>query len=126
MSILRTNFNKLKKVIPNLDNPPDHIKSIVEGYMDLNFDLCSTSKQGIVIALSHYYKHPSGDMIADPDMTMLVNIAKRTVEAITYQDIYFYNDVYASGTKDVKLADQLNQFLATWLTNLIEQGHVLK
>lgn len=29
----------------------------------------------LVIALSHYHKHSSGDMIPDPDMTMVVYFA---------------------------------------------------
>ena len=125
MFIYNNNFNKLQKIIPNLSQLPDYLKSTVPGYMDLNLDVLSREQDKLVIALSHYYKHPSGDMIPDPDMTMEVHLVNETVEALTYQDIYFYNDVYANGSKDMKTSVDLNRFLSTWLTNLIEQGHVL-
>jgi len=126
MFIYNNNFNKLQKIILNLNDIPESSKSKVTGYMDLNLDVLNREQDKLVIALSHYYKHPSGDMIPDPDMTMEVHLANETVEALTYQDIYFYNDVYANGSKDMKVSVDLNRFLSTWLNNLIEQGHILK
>ncbi len=60
--------------------------------MDLNLDLLEQTSDNTIIALSHYYKHPSGDMIADPDMTIRVNLPDKTAEALTYQDIYRYDE----------------------------------
>ena len=45
--------------------------------MDLHLD-CLEKNGGVYkIALSHYYKHPSGDL--DLDMTMLVDTVAKTV-----------------------------------------------
>ena len=38
-------------------------------------------------ALSHYYKHPSGDLIPAPSMTLQVLKDAQTAEALTYQDM---------------------------------------
>ena len=52
----------------DLNAIPEAKKSQVSGFMDLNLDRLSRDGSVTVIALSHYYKHPSGDMIPDPDM----------------------------------------------------------
>ncbi len=77
----------LQKLIPSLPTIPTYAKSSVSGYMDLNLDLLEQTSDNTIIALSHYYKHPSGDMIPDPDMTIRVNLSDQTAEALTYQDI---------------------------------------
>jgi len=76
-----------------------------------------------MIALSHYYKHESGDMIADPDMEILVNFEQNTATARTYQDCFGYQDVRSSGEVDADLEHSLNEFLVIWLGNNISYGH---
>ncbi len=93
--------------------------------MDLHFDRLEKNGGVFKIALSHYYKHPSGDMIPDPDMTMQIDTVAQTVEALTYQDIYRYDEVYPDGEVDQPVRKSLNTFLAHWLQNCIDQGHRL-
>ena len=52
-------FHKLLDVVPDLLTIEDAGKSKVEGYMDLGLDVLFRSPEKLVIALSHYYKHPS-------------------------------------------------------------------
>ena len=63
--------------------------------MDFNLDILQRKGDVLRIAISHYYKHPSGDMIADPDMEVRVNRKTETAEALTYQDTYGYQEVYS-------------------------------
>lgn len=123
MSIHHSNFKKLHAIIPDIENIPSFAKSLSEGFMDLNFDRLEKTDTGYLIALSHLYKHPSGDLIPDPDMTLLVNTVDKTVMALTYQDTYRYDDVNATGAQNQKLAKQLDEFLSVWLSNLHQQGH---
>jgi uncharacterized protein YqiB (DUF1249 family) len=118
-------YKKLLMVVPNLQNIEESGKSIVSGYMDLNLDVLKRGADKSVIALSHYYRHFSGDMIADPDLEIAVYPAKSMAEALTYQDSYGYRTVYTNGGTmvDVRARRDLNQFLNQWLSNLIEQGH---
>ncbi len=117
-------YRKLLKVIPGLLTIPEHGKSVVKGYMDLNLDILQRKPERIIIALSHYYKQ-NGDMIADPDMEVAVYPQRQTTEALTYQDCYSYRRVYGedNATTDVRAKRDLNQFLSQWLSNLIAQGH---
>ncbi len=96
--------------------------------MDLNLDVLNKRKDQMTIALSHYYKHPSGDMIADPDMEIRVNRKDYAfIEALTYQDGYIYQEVYLDKYRySPELKNQLNDFLSQWLKNCIDQGHCLK
>jgi uncharacterized protein YqiB (DUF1249 family) len=95
--------------------------------MDLNLDRLRTESGAMVIALSHYYKHPSGDMIPDPDMEIRVTTSEKMAEALTYQDAYRYQFVYAGDGRltSVKLKQDLNDFLDQWLSNCLAQGHRL-
>lgn len=117
------NYRKLSVLLPSLPRIPEYSKSIVPGFMDLNLDCLEKNGRVYKIALSHYYKHPSGDMIPDPDMTMQVDTAAQTVEALTYQDIYRYDEVYIDGESDQSVRRSLNNFLSQWLQNCIDQGH---
>lgn len=47
-----------------------------------------------MLALSHSYKHPSGDLIPDPDMILQVLRDAQTAKALTYQDKYRDDVVY--------------------------------
>ena len=117
------NYQKLNTLLPSLSRIPRYAKSTVTGFMDLNLDLLEKRGKVYTIALSHYYKHPSGDIIPDPDMTMLVDTEAQTVEALTYQDIYRYDEVYPDGEVNQTMRRSLNKFLSQWLQNCIDQGH---
>lgn len=121
-------FQKLKKVVPELMTIEECGKSIVPNFMDLNLDVLHKRSNRIVIALSHYYKHPSGDRIPDPDIELEVYPKLEIAEALSYQDSFCYRTIYSDdkGTEDIKAKRELNAFLDQWLSNLIEQGHHIK
>ncbi len=120
-----TIYNKLLKLMPDLHTKPEYRKSEVSGYMDLNFDRLSVTGHVMTFALSHYYKHPSGDMIPDPDIVMTVDLQNHTVEPVAYQDALVYQEVYTDGQRNDRLRDSLLEFINLWLSNCIEQGHAL-
>jgi uncharacterized protein YqiB (DUF1249 family) len=120
-------FHKLLDVVPDLLTIEGAGKSVIEGYMDLSLDVLERTPTKIVIALSHYYRHPSGDMIPDPDMVLAVYPTQEQAEALSYQDLYSYTEVYhETGRANLKAKRSLNGFLNTWLRNLIVQGHSIK
>jgi len=120
-------FKKLLRVAPELRQTTGHAKSCVTGFMDLNLDVLIRRGGWARIALSHYWKHPSGDLIADPDMELAVSFDDETAEALTYQDTYTFDEAYPveGGPPDTEVQQQLNEFLEQWLDNLAAQGHVL-
>lgn len=127
MNIYSRNFQKLIQLIPTLLDIKTAAKLTAPGFMNLNIDVLNRHHKKIVIALSHYYKHPSGDMIADPDMTMAVYIETESVEVLTYQDCFGFRTVYSADGMALSPSakKELNSFLSQWLTNLLAQGHTL-
>jgi uncharacterized protein YqiB (DUF1249 family) len=119
-------YHKLLDVIPDLMTIEEVGKSKVEGYMDLGFDVLHRSPERLLIALHHYYRHPSGDMIADPDMEIVVFTKREEAAALTYQDSFGFQAVDRDGgAKNKHCQRDLNRFLSQWLSNLIEQGHCI-
>ena len=117
-------YKRLIRVIPNLYYIKESGKSEAPGFMDFYLDILQRNGDVLRIAISHYYKHPSSDMIADPDMEILVNRKTEIAEALTYQDCYKYQEAYAEdGSCNQSLQYSLNEFLLMWLSNLYEQGH---
>ena len=117
-SIYETNYNKLLKILGNLDLNFEALKLKSGGFMDLGVDKLGEDK----IALSHYYKQ-NGDMVADPDMIIKIHKDLKMVEAVTYQDSFGFRAVYPEeGKVDLRAKKDLNSFLGTWLRNLINQG----
>ena len=121
-------YEKLQRVAPELGDISEHAVSKVSGLMDLTLDVLERSNGYRRIALAHYWRHHSGDMIADPDMEIAVFLNDELAEALTYQDTYLYEVAYpdASEPPDVEIHARLNEFLENWLDNLCEQGHVLR
>jgi len=120
-------YEKLEQLVGDMKEIPDAKESQVPGFMDLNLDRLYTENGATVIALSHYYKHPSGDMIPDPDMEIRIMPELGMAEALTYQDAYVYQFVYSTPGQLVSatLKQDLNAFLDQWLSNCLAQGHRL-
>lgn len=125
--INETIYKKLLRIVPDLAEPKFEAKKLkAEGFMDLNIDILywDEAHQRCVIALSHYYKHPSGDMIPDPDMEIAIMPSLKMAEALSYQDSFGYHRVYPEpGKVNIRAKKELNSFLNQWLTNIISQGH---
>ena len=120
-------YKRLVRVIPNLFSIKESCMSEAPGFMDFHLDILQRKSDVLRLAISHYYKHPSGDMIPDPDMEIMVNRKTETAEALTYQDIYGYQEVYSEdGSCNQSLQRSLDEFLLMWLNNLYEQGHKIE
>ena len=117
-------YKKLIKIIPNIAARRSAGKSKLhsDALMDLNLDILSKQKNIIRIALSHYYKQ-NGDMIADPDMEIIINTELMTANAMTYQDSMIFQSAEQDGGINQKLVNSLNEFVDQWLQNCIDQGH---
>ncbi len=123
--IYENNYKKLLHLIPDLGTASFADRKLkADGFMDLNIDMLYKKGDRTVIALSHYFKFPSGDMIADPDMEIAVYPERKMVEALSYQDAFGYRRVYPEpGMVDPRAKKELNSFLGQWLSNLKSQGH---
>lgn len=131
-TIYDSNYELLVQL--NIFNPnqptPDYRRSISSPYMDLVVErlqhMDDIHTQGsIALSLAHYFEQ-NGDFCCDPDMVILVYPNTKQVEALTFQQAIppIYSEVYPEpGKVNPTLKKDLNQFLETWLTNLVHQDH---
>lgn len=128
-TVYERNYKTLMKLIPEwwCLETGEVLKSRSEAFMDLNLEILHKQDSHMVMSLSHYYKHPSGDMIPDPDMEIRVYRKHGFVEALTYKDCFGCKQVYLDENHyDLKLKKSLNSFLSQWLKNCLAQDHQLK
>lgn len=125
-NIHETIYDRLQRLFPGLENyQGDYLKLSAPGYMDLHIDILRRERSRTVISLAHNGRQ-NGDVMADPDMEVAIVPSMRMAEALSYQNDFIgvYQRVYpAPGKVDVAAKRKLNQFLADWLSNLLQQGH---
>ena len=128
--IYETMYNKLVKLgIINQDGSlkfDEYIKLKSGIFMDLNIDHLShkDDENSIVISLAHNFIQ-NGDVMADPDMEIKIIPSMKMVEALTFQQdsTGTYQQVYLEdGRFYPTLKKDLNNFLNSWLKNLLQQG----
>ncbi|MCP4259120.1 MAG: DUF1249 domain-containing protein [Planctomycetes bacterium] len=120
------NYKKLEKlgIVRFLEEKHENAKLKRAHFMDLNLDRLYEGEDFIDFAMAHNYIQ-NGDVVADPDMQVRYYPRSKTAEALTYQDAFGYQEVYADEAHTrvyPKLKRSLNIFLSQWLTNLVNQG----
>ncbi len=120
-------YEKLLRVAPDLREAKGYAKSKVDGLMDLNLDVLERSQGYMRIALSHYWLHPCGDMVPDPDIEVAVFLDDSLAEALSFQDAFGYETACPDSAKPPirKVHNEINEYLEHWLNRLAKQGHVL-
>ena len=118
-------YQRLIQIVPEILEPDFTYKKLeAENFMPLSVDLLYREGNSLRIALAHNYKHPSGDLIPDPDMEVHVDPDHQMATALSYQDAYGYTTATPEpGKVNPETMKQLNRFLAQWLQNLLFQGH---
>jgi hypothetical protein len=97
-------------------NESVHLKS--GGFMDLVIEKLGKDHY----SFTHYFEQ-NGDLCPDPDMEIHVFPEMKMAEALTIQDQFGYRCVYPEPNKVNLMAKKhLNDFLNTWLRNLLQQG----
>ena len=120
-------YRKLMRIAPGLADIKNCAKSEVDGHMALMCEILETGRDFRRIALGHYWTHPHGHMIPDPEIELAVFLDWEFAEAMTYQDAFKYEEAYPvmGEPPDLKVHGDINSVLETWLGTLAEQGHLL-
>lgn len=99
---------------------PGYLRLKSEGYMDLSVDRLGPDR----IAMAHNFIQ-NGDLMADPDMEVKVDVAARTAFGMAYQldGLGVYQAAEdRPGHVNAELRRELTSFLQKWLKNMEEQG----
>ena len=99
---------------------PGYLRLKSGGYMDLSIDRLGPDR----IAMAHNFIQ-NDDLMADPDMEILIDMPSRMAFGMTYQldslGVY-QNVVDGAGHINADLRLELSSFLQKWLKNMEEQG----
>jgi len=125
-------YKRLLTIFPNLEAMAvgGYRKVVNEPYMALSMDVLDDNQYGRIISISHTFLQ-NNDVMADPDMQVLISFKKESAQAMTfqndcvgiYQECLFFDDNGKLLVR-MKLLKELNQFLDMWTKNLIDQGFV--
>lgn len=120
-------YQKMLRIAPDLIGIGEYAKSRVTGHMDLICDILESGHDYRRIALSHFWEHPFGGLIPDPDMEISVFFDWELAEGTTYQDMFTYENAYPVDDQppDFAIHNRINEILDQWLDCLAEQGHIL-
>lgn len=82
-------YFRLMKIFPDLGamSVGDHRKVVNEPYMPLSMDVLADSEHGRIISIAHNDTQ-NGDVMADPDMQLLVSFTMKVAQAMTFQNDY--------------------------------------
>ena len=122
-----TNFKALKPFLDIATDDSRHFKA--DGFMDLVIeDMCITDDiGGHVYTISHYGVQ-NGDLMADPDMELSVNMETGKIIPRTFRNDYIgtYQSVFKTINGKLmyshRLLIDLDEFLWQWLKNIKDQG----
>lgn len=136
-TIYQKNYDRLTSVAPgldlklrNYDGGDIYGKAVKTGYLDFHLELLRHEGHKFYIRISQYDKTESGKTVPAPDMEIVVDIKKSTVEALKYKDAHKDIEVYQK-VQDRKLTDKgekrsQNRFLGDWLRKLRNHGQKIK
>jgi len=121
-------FQRLLTLIPDLFIIDDIGISEIEGQMPLDCEVLLRTQHRLTLRLSHNAEHASGRTVINTEMTLAVYANRSMAEALTYQDAYMVESVYSQNNSHIDiLAKRVwNDYLHTWLGNLIAMGHSIK
>ncbi|NHN34812.1 DUF1249 domain-containing protein [Paenibacillus agricola] len=100
-----------------------YIKLHAPGYMDLIVEFIGIN----TLSMTHYFSM-NGDLVQDPEMVILVDLNLSMVEALSFQNMYVYQEVYENLERTLVYTQRKaaqNMFLTEWLKNLRDQGYFL-
>ncbi len=129
MTIYERNFKALDELgIVEKLKKHGFIKMNSRGLMDLSVNKLCEDQQKIIFSMAHYGEQ-NGDLMADPDMELMIMKDAKEVQALSYRNDYagFFQEVYDNyenpSTVKPKLQKEANEFLSMWLGNIKAGGY---
>jgi hypothetical protein len=112
-------FGGAKGIYASVENPP---------YMRLVIEDTGQGPRGHqAISVAHYFEQ-NGDLCQDPEMTfeLIPEGANVRYEPLSFQQALppVYQEVFATGSENLRLKQQLTAFAETWDRNIGHQGFV--
>ena len=125
MELYECTYIRLRNLVPELDNMPDHVVSRIDGVLDLHLRIVERCKFTTTLNLTYYFHDDDGSFPA-PDMQVRMYHDAQVGEVISCgrrRGVRHasYNRMFNSYTLVEKW--RMNRFLQKWLGYCLMQGH---
>ena len=100
-------------------------------YQIIKVEVLDSDIDSIVLSLCSSYKHSSGDLIPDPYVTIYINKTDGVADVLSFENMYKFeavcpesnamNEFQNKANKQLQI--NLNEYLASWLLNMINERH---
>ena len=125
MELYECTYIRLRNLVPELDNMPDHVVSRIDGVLDLHLRIVERCKFTTTLNLTYYFHDDDGSFPA-PDMQVRMYHDAQVGEVISCgrrRGIRHavYNRMFNTYTLSEKW--RMNRFLQKWLGYCLMQGH---
>jgi uncharacterized protein YqiB (DUF1249 family) len=127
MSLYESNYLRLLRVLPEIEQLDGCFRSRVAGDCDLFVDIIERSRYTVSLSMTYHLKTDDG-VLTDPDMTVRVYLDGQMAEvmAIGKQTRHAaLNRLIREHGAELSLRWRQNVILNKWLDYLSDQGHLI-
>lgn len=126
MALYEDNFNRLNRLIPELQRLDGCYRSRVPGDCDLYLEIIERSRYTVTISLTYFFAGESS-RIADPDLKVRAYLDGRLAEAMSLCGAHRHQELRRLARlhrSEINLRWHRNIILNKWLDYLLEKGHL--
>lgn len=120
-------YNLLTKIIPaETLRTENYLRLSSPGFMDLVAEVLSRRGDVLRVSLAHYFQQ-NGDLVADPDCEIEINLASRNIRPLVIQMAFgpyvraVDHDQDGMEVVHSRRSREIREFLVLWLRNLHDQ-----
>ncbi len=127
MAMYESNYLRLLRLVPDLDQIDGCLRSQVAGDCDLHVDIVERCRYTVTLSLTYRFESEGG-VIADPDILVRVYLDGQQAEAMRigeHQKHAALRALVRMHGDELGLRWRRNVILNKWLEYLSDQGHII-
>ena len=127
MALYESNYLRLLRVLPELEQLDGCFRSRVAGDCDLHLEVLERCRYTVTLSLTYHLKTDDG-LILDPDITVRAYLDGRLAEAMMVgnrQSHMVLRKFVDEHRRELDLRWRRNSVLNKWLEYLSDQGHLI-
>lgn len=127
MALYESNYLRLLRLIPDIEQIDGCFRSRVAGDCDLHLEIIERCRYTVTLSLTYHLKTPDG-LLIDPDMTLRVYLDGQLAEVTAIgkqQNNAALGHLVREHREELDLRWRRNIVLNKWLEYLSDQGHLI-
>lgn len=127
MALYESNYLRLLRLIPDIEQIDGCFRSRVAGDCDLHLEIIEHCRYTVTLALTYHFTTPDG-LLIDPDMKLRVYLDGQLAEVMAIgkqKNNAALGHLVREHRKELDLRWRRNIVLNKWLEYLSDQGHLI-